>query len=193
MPRRRPLRRSEAGDATERLRSAPRARPRTGAEFTRAELGFYGVDHSGASHTAEIFFDNPGADINTPRDPSSGYAGWFTVFGHGGCFGAERHCDVHGRHVDAFDIRPPHPLTPLTIAVTVTTRSTVFESRGWSSASSRWSQERRGAAVRRPPVRVPAPDHVRRVRDSGPLGAHRWRARWSPIRCTISEGCRQRM
>jgi tyrosinase len=91
-----------------------------GAQFTRADLVFYGVDHSGASHMAEIFFDNPQANISTPRDPSNGYAGWFTVFGHGGCFGAEGHCDVHGRHVDAFDIRPPHPLTRLTIAVTVT-------------------------------------------------------------------------
>lgn len=91
-----------------------------GAGFARADLVFYGVDHSGRSHAAEIFFDNPQAEITTPRDPESGYAGWFTVFGHGGCFGAEGHCDVNDRHSDAFDRRPPHPLVPLTIAVSVT-------------------------------------------------------------------------
>jgi tyrosinase len=91
-----------------------------GAAFARADLVFYGVDHSGRSHTVSIFFDNPEADLTTSADPEHGYAGAFTVFGHGGCFGAEGHCDIHGRHVDAFDLRPPHPLTPLTIAVTVT-------------------------------------------------------------------------
>jgi tyrosinase len=91
-----------------------------GADFGRADLVFYGVDHSGRSHTVNIFFDNPGADVSTPHDAEHGYAGHFTVFGHGGCFGAEGHCDIHGRHVDAFDLRPPHPLTPLTINVTVT-------------------------------------------------------------------------
>jgi hypothetical protein len=91
-----------------------------GAEFVRADLVFYGVDHSGRSHTVSIFFDNPEADHTTPSDSAQGYAGRFTVFGHGGCFGAEGHCDIHARHTDAFDIRPPHPLNPITVAVTVT-------------------------------------------------------------------------
>jgi tyrosinase len=91
-----------------------------GADVSRADLVFYGVDHSGRSHTATIFFDNPAADLSTPLDPEHGYAGSFTVFGHGGCFGGAGHCDTNARHVDEFDLRPPHPLTPLTIAVTVT-------------------------------------------------------------------------
>jgi tyrosinase len=91
-----------------------------GADFARADLIFYGVDHSGPSYTVAIFFDKPRADLTTPLDTEHGYAGSFTVFGHGGCFGAEGHCEVSARHVDAFDHRPPHPLTPLTIAVTVT-------------------------------------------------------------------------
>jgi hypothetical protein len=90
-----------------------------GADFARADLVFYGVDHSGRSHTVAIFFDNPDADLTTPLDPEHGYAGSFTVFGHGGCFGAAGHCDITARHIDAFDLRPPHPLTPLTIPVTV--------------------------------------------------------------------------
>jgi hypothetical protein len=90
------------------------------ADFARADLVFYGVDHSGRSHTVAIFFDNPEADLATPLNPEHGYAGSFTVFGHGGCFGAEGHCDVTARHIDAFDLRPPHPLEPLTISVTVT-------------------------------------------------------------------------
>lgn len=90
------------------------------AEFARADLVFYGVDHSGPSYSVSIFFDNPGADLTTPNDPEHGYAGSFTVFAHGGCFGADGHCETNSRHVDAFDLRPPHPLTPLTISVTVT-------------------------------------------------------------------------
>jgi hypothetical protein len=91
-----------------------------GADVSRADLVFYGVDHSGRSHTAMIFFDNPEADLATPLDPAHGHAGSFTVFGHGGCFGGAGHCDTTARHVDEFDLRPPHPLTPLTIAITVT-------------------------------------------------------------------------
>ena len=91
-----------------------------GAEFARADLVFYGVDHSGRSHTVSIFFNNPDADETTVPDADHGYVGRFTVFGHGGCFGGEGHCDVHARHSDAFDLRPPHPLIPITIAITVT-------------------------------------------------------------------------
>lgn len=91
-----------------------------GVDFARADLVFYGVDHSGRSHTVSIFFDTPEADQTTALDAEHGYAGRFTVFGHGGCFGGEGHCDIHARHSDAFDLRPPHPLIPITIAVTVT-------------------------------------------------------------------------
>jgi hypothetical protein len=86
----------------------------------RADLVFYGVDHSGASYEARIFLNNPNADTDTETDAESGFAGSFVVFGHGGCYGDEGHCLPGRRHTDAFDRRPPHPLTPYTKTVVVT-------------------------------------------------------------------------
>jgi hypothetical protein len=89
-------------------------------EFTRADLVFYGVDHSGPSFEARIFLNNPGADLSTPRDPEVGYAGSFTIFGHAGCAGDVGHCDVPTEPADLFDVRPPHALTPQTKTVIIT-------------------------------------------------------------------------
>ncbi len=41
------------------------------------------------------------------------------VFGHGGCFGDEGHCDVPTQR-RAFDARPPHQLTPAKMWIQVT-------------------------------------------------------------------------
>jgi tyrosinase len=89
------------------------------AEFARADLTFYDVDHSGPSFEARVFLDNPGASRDTARDDRS-YAGAFHVFGHGGCFGDAGHCDVPQGPVDPFDLRPPHQLTPQTKTVIIT-------------------------------------------------------------------------
>lgn len=91
------------------------------AKFSRADLVFYGVDARGASFTARVFVDSPGAerDISPTRD--DGYAGFLTIFGHGGCFGDEGHCDVPTER-DPFDPDPPHALTPQTKLVDVTGR-----------------------------------------------------------------------
>jgi hypothetical protein len=88
------------------------------AEYARADLAFYGVDHSGSSYEARLFIDAE-ADVDTPRDHPN-YAGAFHVFGHGGCFGDEGHCDVPQEPPDPFDVRPPHQLTPITKTVIVT-------------------------------------------------------------------------
>lgn len=88
-------------------------------DFARADLVFYGVDHSGPSFEARIFFNNPDAELRTPRDDAS-YAGSFTVFGHAGCAGDPGHCDVPSGPKDPFDRRPPHALTPQTKTVIVT-------------------------------------------------------------------------
>jgi hypothetical protein len=88
--------------------------------FTRADLEFRGVDHSGPSYEGRIFFENPRADMDTPRDESAGYAGSFWVFGHGGCFGELGHCDIPQGPRGPFDKRPPHPLTPHFKTVIVT-------------------------------------------------------------------------
>src|SRR5919199_1305474 len=89
-------------------------------EFTRADLIFDGVDHSGESFEARIFFDNPEADEHTPMDEEHGYAGFFVIFGHGGCAGDEGHCDVPTNPDDTDDLRLPHPLHPATKPVIVT-------------------------------------------------------------------------
>lgn len=91
-----------------------------GAPFTRADLIFDGVDHSGASFEARVFFDNPDADEGTPTEAKHGYAGRFVVFGHGGCAGEEGHCDVPADQNASDDLRLPHPLTPATKPVVVT-------------------------------------------------------------------------
>jgi hypothetical protein len=103
-----------------RFQSRPLDLPADREHVVRADLVFYGVEHSGPSYEARIFLDNPRANAETPRDAEKGYAGSFTVFGHGGCFGGEGHCAPKDRYVDAFDRRPPHPLTPETVAVTIT-------------------------------------------------------------------------
>jgi len=103
-----------------RFQSEPLDLPEDRADVQRADLIFYGVDHSGPTYEARIFLDNPRANADTPRTVDEGYAGSFTVFGHGGCFGGDDHCAPKARYSDEFDRRPPHPLTPQTVAVTVT-------------------------------------------------------------------------
>jgi hypothetical protein len=89
-------------------------------DFSRADLIFYGVDHSGPSFEARIYFNNPEANLGTARDDASHYAGSFTVFGHAGCAGDAGHCDVPSGPKDPFDRRPPHALIPQTKTVIVT-------------------------------------------------------------------------
>jgi tyrosinase len=98
------------------------ARPthETDDEFSRADLEFRGVDHSGPSFEARVYLDNPGADAATGRDPASGYAGSFHVFGHGGCFGEHGHCDIPQGPRSPYDLRFAHQLTPQYKTVIVT-------------------------------------------------------------------------
>jgi hypothetical protein len=79
-------------------------------DLTRADIEFHGLDHSGASFEGRVFVNNADADQTTDTTLASGYAGSFHVFGHGGCFGDEGHCDVRPRRT--YDPRPAHPLTP---------------------------------------------------------------------------------
>jgi tyrosinase len=91
-----------------------------GSGFNRADLVFYEVEHGGPSFVARVFLDNPRATTTTPTTAASGYAGMFTVFGHGDCYGDEGHCEPRRRRSDAFDRRAPHPLEPLTKTVVIT-------------------------------------------------------------------------
>jgi tyrosinase len=74
------------------------------ADFRRADLEIGGIDHTGTSYEGRVFIDNPDADEETPKDDPS-YAGSFHVFGHGGCFGAEGHCEAPDQR-RRFDRRP---------------------------------------------------------------------------------------
>jgi len=87
--------------------------------FQRADLIFHGLDHSGPSYEARIFFNRPDATENTPQTPDQGYVDSFFIFGHGGCAGEPGHCDVPELR-RPYDLRPPHQLTPAIRWVTVT-------------------------------------------------------------------------
>jgi hypothetical protein len=90
-----------------------------GAAYRRADLVFDGVDHSGRSYSLRVFFNNPAATVNTGLSAEDGYAGSVYVFGHGGCFGDQGHCDVPMER-QPFDLRPPHQLTPAKMWLEVT-------------------------------------------------------------------------
>ncbi len=78
-------------------------------DFRRADIVFHNVDHSEASFDARVYLNNPEADEKTGVASETGYAGTFHIFGHGGCYGDEGHCDVTDRRM--YDPRPAHPLT----------------------------------------------------------------------------------
>lgn len=88
--------------------------------FTRADLEFHQLDHSGASYEARVFLNNPDADESTPTTEENGFVDSFYIFGHGGCFGDIGHCDVPTEPRRPFDLRPPHPLTPAEKRIIIT-------------------------------------------------------------------------
>src|SRR3954451_1116539 len=102
----------------DRFTTAPMELPTADHDFSRADLIFYEVDHSGSSFEARIFPNEPEADQQTGADHPA-YAGRFFILGHGGCFGDVGHCDVPATR-DHYDPRPPHQLTPAIRVVTVT-------------------------------------------------------------------------
>ena len=87
-----------------------------------AELFFHGLYRNGPSYRAAVFFNQPDADEDTPEDDAHGYAGSFFLFGKGGCFGDEGHCDPRGP-LDRFDHRMFHgDGTSRTVDVTAAVR-----------------------------------------------------------------------
>jgi tyrosinase len=87
-------------------------------EFSRADIEFEGLDHSGSTYEGRVFLNNADADEDTETTLDNGYAGSYYIFGHGGCFGDEGHCDVKPRSV--YDPRPPHALWPTRKTVVAT-------------------------------------------------------------------------
>ena len=100
--------------------------------FKRADLLFYGLDHSGASYEAQVFMSARGIGGEPDRDHRAYVGSWF-IFGHGGCFGDVGHCDIPARR-DEFDLRPPHQLEPATRIVTVTDALTAMLQQGLAAA-----------------------------------------------------------
>jgi hypothetical protein len=95
------------------------AMPVPPAGYLRADLEFEGVEHGTTSFVAHVHLNAPDADEATPRTPAGGYAGHFTVFAHGDCWGDVGHCDLPGP-ASPFDRRPPHALTPIHVGVEIT-------------------------------------------------------------------------
>ena len=102
----------------ERFTSKPIELPPAEHAFERADLIFYGLDHSGASYEAQVFLDARGVGRDADRGHRA-YVGSFFIFGHGGCFGDVGHCDIPTQR-DPFDLRPPHQLEPAARILTVT-------------------------------------------------------------------------
>lgn len=91
---------------------------RLGEQFTRADVEFEGLDHSGSTYEGRVFLNNLDASPTTETSVENGYAGSYYVFGHGGCYGDEGHCDVVVR--SPYDPRPPHGLWPIRKVVVAT-------------------------------------------------------------------------
>jgi hypothetical protein len=102
----------------DRFTSAALELPSAEHAFERADLIFYGLDHSGLSYEAQVFMAARGVG-GAPDREHRAYVGSFFIFGHGGCFGDVGHCDVPADR-DPFDLRPAHQLEPAVRIVTVT-------------------------------------------------------------------------
>jgi len=76
------------------------------ADFRNADFEIGGIKHTGSSYEGLLYMNNPDADARTGKDAEAGYVGSFDVFGHGGCFGAEGHCDNREPQRRRFDTRP---------------------------------------------------------------------------------------
>ena len=100
--------------------------------YKRADLLFYGIDHSEASYEAQVFMSARGIGGEPDRDHRAYVGSWF-IFGHGGCFGDAGHCDVPARR-DEFDLRPPHQLEPAVRILTVTDALTAMLQQGLTAA-----------------------------------------------------------
>lgn len=89
------------------------------APYARADLEIEGVRHDGPSCYVLLYLNLPQADEHTGRDVPQ-FAGAFSLFAHGRCWGDAGHCEVPPGPPSPFDRRLPHRLTPINITVTVT-------------------------------------------------------------------------
>lgn len=116
----------------DRFTTAPLELPAADRPFERADLIFYGLDHSGASFEARVFMDQRGVGGGADTTHRT-YVGSFFIFGHGGCFGDVGHCDIPSER-DPFDLRPAHQLEPAVRVLTVTEPLRALLERGVETA-----------------------------------------------------------
>lgn len=90
------------------------------APWARVDLELEDVEHEGPSFAVWLYLNNPDVEESAGDAPDSGFAGRFSVFGHGECWGDEGHCEVPAERVSAFDRRPPHPLEPINVSLEIT-------------------------------------------------------------------------
>jgi hypothetical protein len=128
----------------ERFTSDPIGLPPTGHEFARADLIFYGLDHSGDSYEGRVFLDQRGVGGEAGIDHRA-YVGSFFILGHGGCFGDVGHCEIP-RERDPFDLRPAHQLEPATRILTVTEPVRALLEKGTAAAKVTVVAETEGRA-----------------------------------------------
>jgi len=87
-------------------------------DFSRAEVRFEGLTPPDDSFEVRVFVNTPKASARTRTDGNPNYLGSQHFFGHGGCFGADGHCDPKPR--DIFDLRPKHHFDPIRVRLNVT-------------------------------------------------------------------------
>jgi len=81
-------------------------------DFSRADIEIHNIDHSGSSYEGRLFLNNPDTNQTTELTLDNGYVGSYHIFGHGGCFGGEGHCEIPSDRRRLFDHRPSHHLRP---------------------------------------------------------------------------------
>ncbi len=87
---------------------------------SRIDLEFVDVHRDAGSFTALVFLNaGPQLPANAGRDYER-FAGSFTLFTRGECWGSEGHCDWKREAVSSFDRRPQHHLTPINVSMDVT-------------------------------------------------------------------------
>jgi hypothetical protein len=103
----------------QRWRSEPLPLAIETARVTRVDLEFREVRRDDGSFTAFVFLNDENVPPEAGRDYPS-FAAAFSIFAHSRCWGDEGHCDWRREPVSAFDVRPPHHLTPITVTLDVT-------------------------------------------------------------------------